>query len=1062
MGLVYVLVELPETAMDNTAREWPYDAPDDAARWVASLTGGTEDFIQGYQALRAQQAGMERQMSELNLGGSTADPDGGAIRRTSVGGSMRMPPQPDLRDNQFSSARHSIDTSYAASSRSRSRHSAASSEAYSSFSEEPATAPQPKKSGGLKSFLKTVKKAFVPSSGRKSSEGSRQQPELVLESTLRIDSAKRTRAGGDRDEPLFSEFRATMDEARNRDPDNSHAVGTVKNRVSRLRRFSGWLQLPPRYLTIASLLDDHDSTLADHAAAFVDEGGDKGVCRDLEVLRDSRAGNVRKSRPAPEDERLVSEFRAAMDEARNRDPDNSHAATTVTNWVSRLRGFSGWLQLPPRYLTIASLLDDNDSTLADHAAAFVDEGGDKGVYRDLEALRDSLAGNVRSRAGNVRTGAAPEDEPLFSEFRAAMDEARNRDPDNSHAVGTVKNWLSFLRRFSAWLQLHPRYLTIADLLDDNDRTQLTARAAAFVGQGGDKHVQRALEALRDWRAGTFIGSFHRGPLTDTYPEDEDLLKRFAKAASRLKVPPKTIDSNVYYLRGFSWWLKENNKPPMAFDSRFRTESINDHLIEYGTEDSADLSRVDSALSHLRRLALGGEEFSGAGAGPRVMGRRTLGAYAEDARLIDDFCKHSLGPETTAVQRKLVNNLASRQRKFSEWLQREGKSSIMSRLNQEQTGGLKDDFRAFKKAIAPTWGGVALDKLQKYQRVVAANKAWGMPPEQAGWRQQSGQSPASSYDPDPLWDELSERGRQGPAGSLDSYDQDEIHDAADQAGGRQPAGWEDGSWALSSQSDQPAPSPQSLNPTEFWAGVDQAGQLPTDSFNTANFWQGVPPPAHSPAQSVNQPSPAMWEQDIGASIFGPTYHRPASFDFEQHVPPDWGVPSSFPGPSTRTRDLPDDWQEYTASPPAGASLPDLPLGPFRQRLPTFLRRFNAYVGQASGQGLNCLLDTVLQLTRNTRRQDQETRQTRQLQEDARSLRNSLVELHMVNPDGEIDLYGPGGVGVLLADNLGVRIQAIEADANGRLTVHPILGQEGRLVHILHTPGHFQPLWPRHEK
>ncbi|WP_202367927.1 hypothetical protein [Mesorhizobium sp. L-2-11] len=787
-------------------------------------------------------------MSELNLGGSTADPDRGAIRRTSVGGSMRMPPPPDLQDNQFSSARHSIDTSYAASNRSRSRHSTASSEAYSSFSEEPAIAPQPKKSGGLKSFLKTVKKAFVPSSGRKSSEGSRQQTELVLESTLRMDFAKRGRAD------------------------------------------------------------------------------------------------------AGPDERLFSEFRTAMDEARERGPDNSHAANTVRALVSFLRGFSVWLQLHPRYLTIAELLDDNDSVqLAARAAEFVGEGGDKRVHRALEVLRDSQAGNLtKSRAGNVRKSRpAPEDERLFSEFRGAMDEARNRDPKSSHAAQTVTNWITALRGFSVWLQSQSGNLTIADLLDDTDN--LAACAAAFVNKGGDKRVHRALKALRDPPAGN------------------------------------------------------------------------------------------------------------------VRTRRTLAPYPDDARLIDGLCKHSFGPEATAAQRKPVNDLASRQRGFSDWLRREGKASIASRLNgnrEQIDDGLKDDFRAFKKANGPTGGGVALDKLQKYQRVVAANEAWRMPPEQAGWPQQSGQSPASSYDPDPLWDELSERGRQGPAASLDSYDQDEIHDAADQAGGRQPAGWEDGSWALSSQSDQPAPSPQSLNPTEFWAGVDQAGPLPADSFNTASFWQGMPPPAPSPAQSVDQPSPATWEQDIGASIFGPTYHQPASFDFEQHVPPDWGVPPSFPGPSTRTPQPPDDWQEHTASPPAAASLPDLPVGPFRQSLPTFLRRFNADVGQASGQGLNCLLDTVLQFAHNTRRQDHETAQTEQLQQQARFLRDSLVQISAVDPDGEIDLYAPGGVGAMLAHNFGVRIQVVAADARGRLTVHPILGQEGRLVHILHTPGHFQPLWPRH--
>ncbi|WP_244750042.1 Ulp1 family isopeptidase [Mesorhizobium sp. L-2-11] len=484
-------------------------------------------------------------MSELNLGGSTADPDRGAIRRTSVGGSMRMPPPPDLQDNQFSSARHSIDTSYAASNRSRSRHSTASSEAYSSFSEEPAIAPQPKKSGGLKSFLKTVKKAFVPSSGRKSSEGSRQQTELVLESTLRIDSAKRGRADGP-------------------------------------------------------------------------------------------------------DERLFSEFRAAMDEARNRDPDNSHAAGTVNNWLSALRGFSGWLQNQSG-LTIAGLL--YDSTLADHAAAFVAEGGNNRVHRALEVLRDFLAGNVR------KSRPAAEDEHLIFEFKTAMDEARKRDPDTSHTASTVRSFGYFLRGFSVWLQVHPRYLSITELLDNNDSTQLAARAAAFVDEGGDERVHPALKLLLDSRAGN------------------------------------------------------------------------------------------------------------------VRTRRTLAPYPDDARLIDGFCKHSFGPETTAAQRGTINKLASRQRGFSDWLRREGKPSIASRLNgnQEQIDdGLKDDFRAFKEANGPTGGGVALDKLQKYQRVVAPNEAWRMPPEQAGWPQQSGQSPVSGYDPDPLWDELSERGRLGPAGSSSTW------------------------------------------------------------------------------------------------------------------------------------------------------------------------------------------------------------------------------------------------------------------------------------------------------
>ncbi|MGO7565750.1 hypothetical protein ACC754_43640, partial [Rhizobium johnstonii] len=71
------------------------NARDDEVSWVEQLTGMPENFNRSYQ---------------LNLGSTTDDPDSGAIGRTSMGGSMRIPP-----GNQISSARHSIDTSYEAS-----------------------------------------------------------------------------------------------------------------------------------------------------------------------------------------------------------------------------------------------------------------------------------------------------------------------------------------------------------------------------------------------------------------------------------------------------------------------------------------------------------------------------------------------------------------------------------------------------------------------------------------------------------------------------------------------------------------------------------------------------------------------------------------------------------------------------------------------------------------------------------------------------------------------------------------------------------------------------------
>ncbi|MFK4532193.1 hypothetical protein ABIA00_000376 [Bradyrhizobium ottawaense] len=62
--------------------------------------------------------------------------------------------------------------------------------------------------------------------------------------------------------------------------------------------------------------------------------------------------------------------------------------------------------------------------------------------------------------------------------------------------------------------------------------------------------------------------------------------------------------------------------------------------------------------------------------------------------------------------------------------------------------------------------------------------------------------------------------------------------------------------------QAGPSTRSVDSTEFWRGVDQAGQPAADSWNTANFWQGGPSFGHSPAQSVDQPgsfnSTAFWQ------------------------------------------------------------------------------------------------------------------------------------------------------------------------------------------------------------
>ncbi|MFF0923534.1 Ulp1 family isopeptidase [Rhizobium leguminosarum] len=97
-----------------------------------------------------------------------------------------------------------------------------------------------------------------------------------------------------------------------------------------------------------------------------------------------------------------------------------------------------------------------------------------------------------------------------------------------------------------------------------------------------------------------------------------------------------------------------------------------------------------------------------------------------------------------------------QRRFGAWLRANQKPSIESRLNsgQQQFAELKKDLKKFREAVKQSPGS-GLDRLQKYQQVVKANEAWGMQPaKEAGWPQQPGQSPVSTYDQDQLWDEVS--------------------------------------------------------------------------------------------------------------------------------------------------------------------------------------------------------------------------------------------------------------------------------------------------------------------
>ncbi|MCP3472403.1 hypothetical protein NLM33_18995 [Bradyrhizobium sp. CCGUVB1N3] len=264
--------------------------------------------------------------------------------------------------------------------------------------------------------------------------------------------------------------------------------------------------------------------------------------------------------------------------------------------------------------------------------------------------------------------------------------------------------------------------------------------------------------------------------------------------------------------------------------------------------------------------------------------------------------------------------------------------------------------------------------------------------------------------------------------------------------------------------RPGTVPSSAVAASSTAGASSSGQGGSQAlYGLPDIGEYVPQDfAHGDTRPIGAQD---WGGTSGAESMGPS-EMPTGFwgrHFEENIVSDPWQHTSTSGSDRHSAAAiggpPAAHHQAPSQALAGASLPALSVGPLSDTLQAFLARFNAYVGQASGQGLNCLLETVLQLASNTERPDDETPQTQQLQQQAQSLRNSLVQDGTVDPHGEIDLYG-AGVGVVLATSFGLRIQAIEAHANGGWTVHPVLGQEGRLVHILHTPGHFQPLWPRH--
>ncbi|MCA1455172.1 hypothetical protein I6F35_18370 [Bradyrhizobium sp. BRP22] len=181
--------------------------------------------------------------------------------------------------------------------------------------------------------------------------------------------------------------------------------------------------------------------------------------------------------------------------------------------------------------------------------------------------------------------------------------------------------------------------------------------------------------------------------------DEDLTKLGPEATTRQR---NVVFNMVSSRRRFSAWLQSEQRGSIV--SRLTGTDQQQRSLD---EDYRDFTASEGKL-----VGMGFDRL-----------RQFLGAepqskkhpYPDDARIIDGLEKEDLSklkPEETR-QRKVIQGLASNRRKFSDWLQREQRGSIVSRLTgtAQQQRSLNDDYTDFKAAHGKV--GVGFDRLRQF-------------------------------------------------------------------------------------------------------------------------------------------------------------------------------------------------------------------------------------------------------------------------------------------------------------------------------------------------------------
>ncbi|MCK1546169.1 hypothetical protein IVB12_30560 [Bradyrhizobium sp. 179] len=928
-------------------------------RWYAELQRQQTDVDP------ADQAGFEQQLGELQLrsaeeSSGVSSPDTPAarshenIQRTDVGGSMRMRPRSNLRDNSFSSTRHSVDVpsahlgAGATASQSSLRDQLFSSTRYTAPSEpQPAARTKDSKSRGLFSRVKSgFGKVFGGSGGEKSSGGSTSE---VASSELRMDFAKRGRPAGQdmhpEDEARIEQFAEAVrgyeilpDGSTGRG-DGRVCDGTLRTNLGLLRGFARWLRAENRGSMASRLLNDPESLAAD-ITDYRAGGGDnhnrlksalshfRRFAPNEQELQAVGPGPRLMGRqihyPYPEDAHLIDGL--ANEELNKLGSDSTSQRRGVSERASKQRRFSDWLQREGRGNIVSRLTgsDQQQRSLMEDYRAFTKVEGK--VVVSFDRLRQYLG--TEPQLKHHHPYPYPDDARMIDGL--ANEELSKLGPDSTSQRKAVRNMAINQRRFSDWLQTRGRE-SIASRLNGSDQQKWSLKidyqdfrdcTEALRGFSvGFKRLGQYLQVVEANAASGLSpqqasGRESAGPegrldqptgFGSTWPLQQ--VDPSIQGRSELSLGPKDWLGDEHIQRDYELLEQElqGNNPDLAARTRFVDPLIANYHLRLGPESVA--------LSAFQRIV------------HNQNGNDTadfLFVPVNDASATD---RHRRGTHWSLLFIDRSDRGRPVAYHYDSFL---GYNDKLAKMLAQRLGTRLEPVRMTRQGNGWDCGVFVVDGTRALVRRLAQRR----PPavlhldnlvadrQQLQRRLRTAPSSARA---------AAAADRPGPSTQL--FDSPEFWRGVDQAG--QPSAdswntanfWQDlslpahspvqsvnppspPSWEQSfgtSIADRPGPSTQFVDSPEFWRGVDQAGQPPADSWNTANFWQDLSLPAHSPVQSVNPPP--SWEQSFGTSIFAPQYMPPAQ-DLGGFVPPSWQH-GNQPAPENLRRGM--HWHNVLPSP-----------------------------------------------------------------------------------------------------------------------------------------------------